>query len=71
MKAILEFDLPNDEANFDMAVKASDYYSALWDIWQFLRREDVTDKGDSEEPLPPNVVWEAFWQIMSDHEINF
>lgn len=38
MKAILEFDLPTENTEFEMANKASGLYSALWDIRQKLFR---------------------------------
>ena len=37
MKAILEFNLPEDNHQFEMATKGSDYYSVLWEIDQYLR----------------------------------
>ena len=37
MKAILEFDLPDDQEEFEIANRAMDYHSALWDIDQHMR----------------------------------
>lgn len=37
MKAILEFQLPEDSIEFDMTCKAGKYYSTLWDLDQWLR----------------------------------
>ncbi len=37
MKAILQFDLPDEEPGFKMATNAGAYFSALWEIDQKLR----------------------------------
>lgn len=37
MKAVLEFDLPEDNSEHIMCVNASKYYCCLWDIDQELR----------------------------------
>ena len=37
MKAILEFILPDDKAEFDTATKAMDWAILAWDIEQYIR----------------------------------
>ena len=37
MKAILEFILPDDKAEFDTATKAMDWSILAWDIDQYIR----------------------------------
>ena len=37
MKAILEFELPDDQEEYEMAVDAPKMYNALWQIKQLLR----------------------------------
>jgi hypothetical protein len=39
MKAILEFNLPEDKENFDLANNGLNYYSALFEFDQWLRSE--------------------------------
>lgn len=39
MKAILEFDLPEDNTDFKAAINGSNYKSAIWDFDQLLRSE--------------------------------
>ena len=46
MKATLEFDLPDEKEEFEIAVKSRDYYSQLWDIDQHLR--SLLKHGDPE-----------------------
>ena len=37
MKAILEFNLPEDDHEFEMATSGSKFHSVLWDMDQYLR----------------------------------
>ena len=39
MKAILEFNLPEDQEQFNVAVKAMDWALLAWDIDQFIRNK--------------------------------
>ena len=39
MKAILEFDLPEDQEKFDTANKGMDWALVVWDIDQLLRKK--------------------------------
>ena len=39
MKATLEFDLPEDHIEFEMAVNASKMHSVLWEMDQWLRAQ--------------------------------
>ena len=39
MKAILEFNLPEDSVEYELASKASSMHSVLWDMDQWLRAQ--------------------------------
>ena len=39
MKGILEFDLRDDQKEFETACNAGKYKSLIWDLDQFLRKE--------------------------------
>jgi hypothetical protein len=39
MKAVLEFDLPEDNSDFQAAINGSNYKNAIWDFDQLLRSE--------------------------------
>ena len=39
MKAILEFNLPEDQDEFNLATKSTDLQSALWEMNQWLRSQ--------------------------------
>ena len=44
MKAILEFNLPEEEEQFDVATKAMDWALLAWDIDQFMRNKIKYDQ---------------------------
>jgi len=48
MKATLEFDLPEDNTDFQSAINGHNYKSAIWDFDQLLRSE-MKHKELSEE----------------------
>jgi len=48
MKAILEFNLPEDKENFDFATNGINYYSALVEFDHWLRSEY---KYNGNEPM--------------------
>ena len=37
MKATLEFNLPEDQAEYDMAINASKFYNIIWEMKKELR----------------------------------
>jgi hypothetical protein len=39
MKAVLEFNLPEENSDFKAAINGSNYCSAIWDFDQLLRSE--------------------------------
>lgn len=39
MKAVLEFNLPEDQSDFQAAINGSNYKSAIWEYDQWLRSE--------------------------------
>jgi hypothetical protein len=39
MKAVLEFDLPEENADFKSAINGHNYKNAIWDFDQMLRSE--------------------------------
>ena len=40
MKAILEFNLPEDQDDFELAIKGGKWYSVVWDMDQWLRQQN-------------------------------
>jgi len=72
MKAILEFNLPDDDSEFTFATKGSKYYVALWDIDQWLRariKYDDTVTGEQYEAY--EKTREELRDIMSSRGVSF
>ena len=71
MKAILEFNLPEDNEEFTMATKVSSYSVALWEISQFLRSEIKYNEQLSEDAYDQVVkIREKFHDILNDNNIS-
>lgn len=64
VKATLTFTLPEEKAEFDMAVKAGDYYSCLFELDQLWRRW----KHSETEPTGQEVL-DAIREVIHDNEI--
>ncbi len=70
MKAILEFNLPEDQADFDFAVQGGKMYSALWDISQELRTLWKYEELDEKEWDMVERIRNKFFEILDDHQIK-
>lgn len=73
MKAILEFNLPDDQEDFKMATNALSWYSVCWDLDQELRA-----KTKYAPDTLPQDKYDAYQEIrdllreyMSDRNISF
>jgi hypothetical protein len=72
MKAILEFNLPEDQTEYQIASDASKMFSALWDMKQYLRNKI---KYSSDQM--PQESYNTFMQckeelndILSHHKLD-
>ena len=72
MKAILEFDLPEDTEDYRMHTQASGMYIALHDIQQFLRQKTkYADDDVSDEALNAyEECREYFNQVLDDNDVS-
>jgi len=66
MKAILEFDLPDDAGEHDRAVHALDWYLAVYDIVQELRRR--VKYGDAGPEVQDLQEW--VWGMLNDRGLD-
>jgi len=66
MKAILEFNLPEDSEEYLRANTATDMASTLWDIASYLRSQ--RKYGDPPDDIEKIV--DKFYEIMGEHGIN-
>jgi hypothetical protein len=72
MKAIIEFELPQDQEEYEMANNASKMYTALWDIKQLFRSTlKYNPAGLNDEQLEQ---WEAmrgnFFEILDNNDLK-
>ena len=72
MKAIIEFELPEDQEEYEKANNASKMYMALWDIRQLFRSKlKYNSDGLNDEQLEQ---WEAmrgdFFDILDNNYLK-
>ena len=70
MKANLEFNLPEDQHEYDLAVTASRMYNALWDVNTMLRKYYKYSELPSGQLEIVEAIREEFLEILNDNEIN-
>lgn len=73
MKAILEFNLPEDKAQYELANKASNFHSVIWDLDQYLR--NVLKHGSEEfkksEYKTIEKIREQIVSLMQENDVEF
>ena len=68
MKAVLEFNLPDDKEQFDVAAKAMDWSLLVWDIDQFIRNK-IKYEQDKDGIL--QLVRDRLHFNMEEESLNF
>tara|TARA_B110000285_G_C14578194_1_gene360918 strand:- start:211 stop:447 length:237 start_codon:yes stop_codon:yes gene_type:complete len=73
MKAILKFNLPEDNQEFKLATKASDWWNVCWQMDQWLRAQYkyMPDEKYSKEKY--DAYYEArdkLFELMSENGVN-
>lgn len=73
MKAILEFNLPEDNQEFKLATKASDWWNVCWEMDQWLRQQYkyMPDEKYSKEKY--DAYYEArekLFELMSENGVS-
>jgi hypothetical protein len=69
-KAILEFNLPEEQTEYDAVLQAQRVKSFLWDFSQQLRswrkyHNDFTDASDALEKIR-----EEFYKLLNEHNVE-
>jgi len=69
-QAILKFDLPDEQLEFDTVIQASDAKRMLWDFSQQLRSwqkysNDFNDAGDALDKIRTE-----FYRLVNEYNIN-
>ena len=70
MKAKITFNLPEDQAEFDLATQGGNMYAALWDISQELRTLWKYEELSEEEWKIVERIRNKFFEKLEDHQIK-
>lgn len=70
MKATLEFNMPEDQVEFDFAVHGGKMYSALCEISQELRTLWKYEELSDEEFKMVEKIRDKFHEILDEHQIK-
>jgi hypothetical protein len=69
LKAILEFNLPEDRVEYDMANNASNYHNTLWEFDQKLRAIIKYDDKDFDQETAQKIR-DLLYEKMNENNIN-
>ena len=72
MKAKLNFDLPEDKYEYEMAVNGNKWYNVAWDMYQYLRGKTKypSDDAHKEYLKAMHECKDELFRIMSDNGID-
>lgn len=70
MKAKLTFNLPDDQAEFDLATQGSKMHEALSDMSQELRTLFKYEELNENELKVVESIRGRFYEILDDHQIK-
>lgn len=70
MKIIFDFDLPEDQREYDVVNQANKMQSLLWDFSQQLRswRKHHHDFKDADDAL--DQITDEFYRLINEHRVN-
>jgi vacuolar-type H+-ATPase catalytic subunit A/Vma1 len=73
MKAILEFNLPDDQVEFDLANNGRKFWSVLWELDQDLRAKTkyAPDDLPQDKYDAYQEVRDKLYELMSEDNISF
>jgi len=69
MKAILEFNLPDEKIEFEMASKGDKYLSAIHDIANMLRGHSKYN-SQNLNTLAVETIYDEFYEILNSYGID-
>lgn len=71
MEAILKFNLPEDKDEFTLATKGSALYSAIFDIYNYLRSIWKYDETlDEKQNELINKIYERFFELLNENDVS-
>jgi hypothetical protein len=66
MKVTMEFDLPEDQGELDLVLKAGNMYAALYQFRNYLR--NWQKHGENWQPVCGDI-WDEFHKIVSENDV--
>lgn len=72
-KATIEYNLPEEQDDFELATNAGKYYAILFDLDQYLRNF-VKYPSDKEDPILTDTmakVRDELWKLMNSYNLDF
>ncbi len=71
MKAILEFNLPEDKVDFDLALQGSDWKHVCWEMDQLLRKHLKYDDDLKEDEVKMlQYVRDELYRFMIENNVD-
>ncbi len=71
MKPILQFNLPEDQPEYNTAIKGGDWKHVCWQMDQYLRKRVKYDEGLTEEQLEAYEDMSGeFWRMMKENNVD-
>ena len=70
MKAILEFNLPDDQYEFDLAVDAREMYHALNDVRNYLRAKVKYEEMPADKWGLCDEIYQEFYRLLEQNNIK-
>ena len=73
MKAILEFNLPDDQIEFDLANNGRNFWSVLWELDQDLRAKTkyAPDDLPQDKYDAYQEIRDRLYELLSEHNVSF
>jgi hypothetical protein len=69
MKATIEFNLPEDQTEFEIATNANKYYSALFNFQQYIRNKLKHEELTPEQESVVEKIQSDFLEMLYDEEV--
>jgi hypothetical protein len=71
-KVTVEYDLPEEQSEFNDFNNAGKYYSVLWDIDQYMRDKVKYASDDTPELYKEAIqmVRNELWKLMKEHNLD-
>lgn len=70
MRAVLEFQLPEEQEEFERAARANVYHWALIDLSSFLRSQVKYADLPKEQMAVYEAIRAEFYQVLNNHNIG-